>query len=99
MPFDAIIKRSGMAQLEARRLASMQVIAASNRQPDGSQHIPLAQRQSIITVGRSCCRWPIGDPQHNSFYLCGARTDDGHSYCARHMLLAYVPASRSKRAA
>ena len=87
-----VMKRSAIEQLQALRQPNLQILAASNRQPDGADHIPVKQRQTILTVGLSSCRWPIGDPQQSGFYLCGAKTSAQGSYCARHMQIAYVPA-------
>jgi GcrA cell cycle regulator len=94
-----VVKRSSIEQLKALRQPNLQILAASNRQPDGADHIPVKQRQTILTVGVSSCRWPIGDPQQSGFYLCGAKAVAQHSYCARHMQIAYVPASRPRRIA
>jgi GcrA cell cycle regulator len=93
------MKRGSIEQLKALRQPNLQILAASNRQPAGADHIPVKQRQTILTVGLSSCRWPIGDPQQSGFYLCGAKAVAQHSYCARHMQIAYVPASKIRRVA
>ena len=36
------------------------------------------------------CQWPFGDPQDDeAFHYCGAPTLAPHSYCARHVEMAY----------
>lgn len=49
--------------------------------------------RSILTVGRSDCRWPIGDPPAPEFSLCGRRVSRG-AYCADHAAIAYSGAPR-----
>ena len=83
-----MVKRSSLKVLMDHRRPDLRIIDESNRQPDG-QHIPVSQRQSIITVGQTHCRWPIGDPQNGGFFLCGAKTGTTESYCHHHMQVAY----------
>lgn len=99
MSSKSLVKRGSVEQLNALRQPNLQILAASNRQPVGADHIPVKQRRTILTVELSSCRWPIGDPQQIGFYLCGAKTSAQHSYCARHMQIAYVPAAKIRRVA
>jgi len=46
--------------------------------------IPLSQRRTIDTVEKGECRWPIGDPQHKDFHLCGAKAIPSQPYCVYH---------------
>ena len=59
--------------------------------------VPLSSSErgtrSILTVGRSDCRWPIGDPLASEFSLCGRRVSRG-AYCADHAAIAYSGAPR-----
>jgi hypothetical protein len=88
MTSNLIAKRNSLKPLKGHRLPDLGLIVDSNRQPD-SQHIPISQRQTIITVEQSHCRWPIGDPQKSGFFLCGDKTDVKESYCPRHIQIAY----------
>jgi len=88
MALSSIAKRKSLKLLKGHRQPDFGTIAASNRQHD-SEHIPILQRQTIITAGQSHCRWPIGDPQKSGFYLCGAKTGAEKSYCPHHMQIAY----------
>lgn len=56
--------------------------------------IPLEQRRTVATLTQSCCRWPIGDPQHEDFHFCGAPRTWGFPYCARHTRRAYNSSPR-----
>lgn len=49
---------------------------------------------SILSVRRTDCRWPYGDPSRPDFSLCGCRVMRG-AYCAPHAAVAYrgVPQS------
>lgn len=94
MPSDLVVKNNKLDLLKARRKPNMEVIAASNREPDGERQVPVVQRQTIITVEQSNCRWPIGDPCQDGFYLCGAKANAHDIYCPEHMKIAYRPSYR-----
>ncbi len=60
-------------------------------QPDGSV-------ASVLTLTERMCKWPIGDPNDNSFAFCGRGATCG-PYCQEHSQLAYQPQTpRKKRA-
>jgi GcrA cell cycle regulator len=99
MSTDLTAKRRDLAMTKGRTRPNYEILAASDRHPDGDNRIPVAQRKTIATVEKSNCRWPIGDPKRSDFYLCGATTSDSGSYCEYHTQIARVPASNSKRAA
>ncbi|MGI9426843.1 MAG: GcrA family cell cycle regulator [Hyphomicrobiaceae bacterium] len=99
MPFDVTSKPRPIVAEHKGRRPNFTLLAESDRLPDGNDGIPLAQRQTIITVGRSHCRWPFGDPKRGDFCLCGAQAKNDDSYCAYHMKIAYPPPSNPKRAA
>jgi hypothetical protein len=40
--------------------------------------------QLLFELPVRACRWPIGDPQHDSFRWCGAPAQPGGPYCAVH---------------
>lgn len=73
----------------ARMLATMpkEEIAAPYVELD----IPLKERQTIETLEKHHCRWPIGDPQHADFHFCGKQKVAGLSYCEFHARRAYAP--------
>jgi GcrA cell cycle regulator len=58
-------------------------------QPDGS----LA---SVLTLTEKMCKWPIGDPNDNTFAFCGRSADCG-PYCQEHAQHAYQPSRAPKR--
>ena len=45
---------------------------------------------TLLDLGDSHCRWPIGDPQLPDFRFCGARRSGEHPYCGRHCRIAYA---------
>lgn len=45
---------------------------------------------TLLSVGRSECRWPLGDPRDADFTLCG-RPVARCAYCAAHAAIAYRP--------
>ncbi len=49
---------------------------------------PTAGSVSILSVRRTDCRWPYGDPAEKSFSLCGCPVQRG-AFCAAHAAIAY----------
>lgn len=46
--------------------------------------------RTILSVRRSDCRWPFGDPLRPGFSLCGCPVTRG-AFCAEHAAIAYRP--------
>jgi Global cell cycle regulator GcrA len=59
--------------------------------------IPMADRVDLLSLKDCMCRWPLGDPQDETFRFCGRRTQDGASYCEHHARIAYQPVQRRRR--
>lgn len=53
--------------------------------------IPFVQRKTLLTLGPRDCRWPVGDPQAEDFFYCGAEKSGNGSYCAAHRHRALRP--------
>ena len=51
---------------------------------------PKCGSQTILSVDRGDCRWPLGDPAQPGFSLCGCPVTRG-SFCAAHAKIAYRP--------
>ncbi|MBI1200359.1 MAG: GcrA cell cycle regulator [Phenylobacterium sp.] len=51
---------------------------------------PASGGATVLSVRRGQCRWPIGEPRHDDFRLCGRAATRG-AYCAAHGALAYRP--------
>lgn len=47
-------------------------------------NIPIDQRKQLFDLGRSDCRWPVGEPSAADFFFCGGKTAEGCSYCPAH---------------
>ena len=65
---------------------------------------PPAMMLSLLQLTEHTCKYPIGDPQEETFGFCGAKSRDGDPYCEYHCRLTYQPAAdrrrdRSQRAA
>ncbi|NRP74663.1 hypothetical protein ILFOPFJJ_05585 [Ensifer psoraleae] len=54
---------------------------------------PINGRLTLMELGETTCRWPIGDPRSSDFRFCGARITPGATYCSAHSCLAYQPRS------
>ncbi len=50
--------------------------------------IPENQRCTLMGLGRTTCRWPVGTVGTPEFFFCGA-TVSGTVYCERHRAAAY----------
>jgi len=57
---------------------------------DNRQGIPLTELKA------SECRWPLGDPQEESFGFCGDHSIAGLPYCSEHAKMAYQAATRNR---
>lgn len=51
---------------------------------------------TVLTLGAHMCKWPIGDPDQDSFTFCGRRAGNG-PYCRGHAQVAYQPAQAKRR--
>lgn len=51
---------------------------------------------SIMGLGTTHCKWPIGHPDEARFYFCGNERSETRPYCPAHMAIAYQ--SNQKRA-
>lgn len=52
------------------------------------------KQASLVDLGPSCCRWPIGDPRDPGFHFCGKKALPGKPYCPEHASVAYVNTSK-----
>lgn len=60
--------------------------------------IPVEQRLTLLQLGDTTCKWPIGDPLAPDFYFCGQHPDDGKPYCEFHSRRAYHQIDKKKSA-
>ncbi|MFA4952342.1 GcrA family cell cycle regulator [Brevundimonas sp.] len=51
---------------------------------------PQCGTRTILSVGRTDCRWPLGDPLQPGFSLCGGPVARG-AFCVEHAEIAYRP--------
>lgn len=59
--------------------------------------IPPAERKSLLDLGPTDCRWPIGDPQHEEFHFCNRSKVSGLPYCEFHARRAFQPVKPQTR--
>ena len=52
---------------------------------------------TILDLTERMCRWPIGHPGEKGFHFCGAKTQVGMTYCAKHAAMAYQTAKKDSR--
>jgi hypothetical protein len=53
----------------------------------------LLKAKTLVDIDTHQCRWPAGDPASTNFLFCGNDAVPGFSYCVRHLLLSFTPAS------
>lgn len=56
--------------------------------------IPIPQRKTLLALDKHDCRWPVGEPQSDSFFFCGAASENDKPYCPAHCKRAYVETRR-----
>ena len=47
--------------------------------------------KKLEDLDENSCKWPIGNPEEQSFYFCGRSSLKDFSYCKLHLLYAYQP--------
>jgi len=52
--------------------------------------------KKLEELDESSCKWPIGHPEEESFYLCGRSSLKDFSYCKLHLLYAYQPKGKKE---
>ena len=60
--------------------------------------IALSQRCTLLQLTNETCRWPVGEPNKQGFFFCGAEPVEGKPYCAGHCRRAYEKNWRYARA-
>lgn len=59
-------------------------------------HVEEAGTATLLELTANMCRWPIGEPQADSFRFCGREGQDGSPYCPHHHARAYRPTPPAK---
>ena len=82
-------KKPAPAKAPAPAPAPERKIAKAPSQ-DNRQGVPL------MSLKANQCRWPLGDPQDESFGFCGGECLPGLPYCSEHAKMAYQAATRNR---
>lgn len=70
---------------EGRQKAAQPVVAPQPTKPPPAPETPATGPViPLMALQSHSCRWPIGDPSHETFGFCGVRKDVGRSYCIAH---------------
>ena len=59
--------------------------------------LPPTGRVTILELGATMCRWPLGDPTSAEFRFCGCRATNGLPYCPDHARVAFQPVNDRRR--
>lgn len=57
---------------------------------------PLLAGVNLLELKECMCRWPVGDPQDDTFHFCGERCAPGLPYCEKHAHVAFQPLQRRR---
>ena len=52
--------------------------------------------KKLEDLDENSCKWPIGNPEEQSFYFCGRSSLKDFSYCKLHLIYAYQPKTRKE---
>jgi len=58
---------------------------------------PTPMMLDLLQLTEHTCKYPVGDPQEETFGFCGAKSRDGDPYCEYHCRLTYQPAADRRR--
>ena len=59
--------------------------------------LPQPGRVTMLELGATMCRWPLGDPTSAEFRFCGCRATSGLPYCPEHARVAFQPVNDRRR--
>lgn len=54
-------------------------------------------KKTLMDLGESDCRYPLGDRKEPAFRYCGRKIKPGSSYCPKHHKKCFIPNSRSNQ--
>ena len=58
--------------------------------------VPIPLNVPLLALTDQMCKWPIGDPNTETFAFCGHTNWNGLPYCEYHSRVAYQPADRRR---
>jgi GcrA cell cycle regulator len=83
--------RGGQRGLRGRGMSALQkalrALDADGAHPDSDKAFGVPC--SLLDLGASTCRWPVGTPGEPDFAFCGAAPHPQYPYCLAHCLIAY----------
>lgn len=97
-PVKPIAKKISAPKMPVKKIAAPKVAPApvpkKSAIPKDARSMAMHQRivnhsMSMASLRPDQCRWPIGDPDSESFHFCGAPVFAGKPYCYEHCKQAY----------
>ena len=88
-------------QPKAKAPAKSENPAPAKAKPAPKPAAPKSKLVTLLDLTERVCKWPIGHPGDEDFHFCGAPSEAGHPYCAKHCAEAYqaqAPRRDRKRA-
>lgn len=84
--------KKGKSNKEGAEEGKSSVALSKNERKAVTAMFPLPVKEgkaaTVLTLGSSMCKWPIGDPDDSRFAFCGRKATRG-PYCAQHAKLAF----------
>ena len=86
--FDNSSEENSSKQKRGRKSKFQSLIIEKDFEPENPK--------KLEELDESSCKWPIGNPEEQSFYFCGRSSLKDFSYCKLHLLYAYQPKGRKE---
>ena len=86
--FDNSSEENSSKQKRGRKSKFQSLIIEKDFEPENPK--------KLEELDESSCKWPVGNPEEESFYFCGRSSLKDFSYCKLHLLYAYQPKGRKE---
>ena len=83
--------------MSTRQNRVAELFAVESFTPTPELVIPEHERKTLMQLGDTDCRWPIGDPRHADFHFCARKKVSGLPYCEFHSRRAFQPPQPTQR--
>ena len=81
--FDSSSEENNSKQRQVRKSKFKSLLIEKDFEPENPK--------KLEELDETCCKWPVGHPEEESFYFCGRSSLKDFSYCKLHLLYAYQP--------
>ena len=89
--FDSSSEENNSKQRQVRKSKFKSLLIEKDFEPENPK--------KLEELDETCCKWPVGHPEEESFYFCGRSSLKDFSYCKLHLLYAYQPKGKREEPA